>query len=592
MSGKVAEIKDLVNQSNLAASIVDKWVTYDQLRAGWLTEKRELRNYVFATDTTKTTNSQLPWKNKTTLPKICQIRDNLHANYMSALFPNDNWLEWEAYDATAAERQKKEAIKSYMANKLRLFGFMDTVSKLVYDYIDYGNVFADCEYVREFREENGDQRVVRQGPKAVRRSPVDVVFNPTASDFNSTFHIIRVVKTIGELEIDAEELDDDALRKALSEIKQYRASLNDYRNSDINKAFGYQVDGFGSYGEYLQTDYVEMFEFRGDVRDEKGEMLTNHRILVLDRTKVVFKEKLPQWSGKSYMVHGGWRYRPDNLYAMGPLDNLVGMQYRIDHLENIKADLFDLTAHPPLKIKGQVEEFEWQPFAQIYLGEDGDIETLRIDSTAIGADTQIALLQQQMEEFAGAPRQAVGIRTPGEKTAFEVNILEQNSSKMFQEKVVAFEINVMEPLLNNMLELARQTLDGADIVKILDPDIGVEQFITISPDDIRANGKIRPIGARHFAARAQMVQNYQGFRQIFGADPSVMNHVSGKREAEMFEELLGFKKFDLVRDNVRLEEQAQSQRLANELMRQLQEEQATPANEDEAAVEQSLRGPA
>jgi hypothetical protein len=41
---------------------------------------------------------------------------------------------------------------------------------------------------------------------------------------------------------------------------------------------------------------------------------------------------------------------------MGPLDNLVGMQYRIDHLENLKADVFDLIAFPPLKIKGYVED--------------------------------------------------------------------------------------------------------------------------------------------------------------------------------------------------------------------------------------------
>lgn len=48
------------------------------------------------------------------------------------------------------------------------------------------------------------------------------------------------------------------------------------------------------------------------------------------------------WLGKTSIVHAGWRYRPDNLWAMGPLDNIVGMQYRIDHLENLKADAMDL----------------------------------------------------------------------------------------------------------------------------------------------------------------------------------------------------------------------------------------------------------
>ena len=51
------------------------------------------------------------------------------------------------------------------------------------------------------------------------------------------------------------------------------------------------------------------------------------------------------------MADAGWRPRPDNLYAMGPLDNLVGMQYRIDHLENLKSDVFDQIAYPILKIR-------------------------------------------------------------------------------------------------------------------------------------------------------------------------------------------------------------------------------------------------
>ena len=51
-----------------------------------------MRNFLFATDTSKTSVGGLPWKNSTTLPKLTQIRDNLHANYMSAVFPNDNWL--------------------------------------------------------------------------------------------------------------------------------------------------------------------------------------------------------------------------------------------------------------------------------------------------------------------------------------------------------------------------------------------------------------------------------------------------------------------------------------------------------------------
>ncbi len=112
-------------------------------------EWRELRNYRFATDTTKTTNSKLPWKNKTTLPKLTQIRDNLHANYMDALFPNDNWMKWEGYNLEDSTQKKRRAIESYLKTKIRESNFRETVSQLLYDYIDYGNVFAEVTYVNQ-----------------------------------------------------------------------------------------------------------------------------------------------------------------------------------------------------------------------------------------------------------------------------------------------------------------------------------------------------------------------------------------------------------------------------------------------------------
>ncbi len=585
--GTVAEIHNLINENQLAADIANMWTSMDSQRSAWKAQTRETRSYIFATDTSTTQNNKLPWKNSTTLPKLCQIRDNLHANYMAALFPNDAWLRWEAYTQDAADKSKKDAIEAYMANKLRLFNFQDTVSRLLYDYIDYGNVFADSEYVKKFGEgEDGDE-VIAQGPRALRRSPYDVIFNLLASSFDESYQVIRHIKTIGEMHKELKENPDSGyLQEVLDDQVRLRQDLAAFSAPEIDKATGITIDGFGSFSEYLQSDYVELFEFRGSIHDKvNDEFLENYVITVIDRTKVFRKEPMPSWFAKSSMVHGGWRYRPDNLYAMGPLDNLIGMQYRIDHLENIKADLFDLIAQPPLKIRGMVEDFDWEPFAQIIVGEDGDVEVLKVDAVALQADTEIALLEAKMEEFAGAPKQAIGQRTPGEKTAFEVNVLEQNSSKMFIEKVVAFEINVVEPLLNNMLESARRHLDGTDVVGVMDTDLGVEEFLDISRDDLLARGKIRPIGARHFAIRAQQVQNYMGFRTLFGQDPGVMNHISGLSEAEMFEDLLGFEKFELVRPNIRLEEMAESQKLVNQLTKQVEEEAVTPVDEDEAAVQ-------
>lgn len=46
----------------LANKIADMWVRWDTSRAVWKSDQQELRNYLFATDTRKTSNSKLPWK--------------------------------------------------------------------------------------------------------------------------------------------------------------------------------------------------------------------------------------------------------------------------------------------------------------------------------------------------------------------------------------------------------------------------------------------------------------------------------------------------------------------------------------------------
>ena len=86
MAGRTLDFEEFIGTpDSLAKAIVSRYRDYDRYKNTWTEEKKELRNYIFATDTTKTTNSSLPWKNSTTIPKLTQIRDNLHANYMAAL---------------------------------------------------------------------------------------------------------------------------------------------------------------------------------------------------------------------------------------------------------------------------------------------------------------------------------------------------------------------------------------------------------------------------------------------------------------------------------------------------------------------------
>lgn len=585
MSGTVLDLfQDTTNDTKLATQIANLYTTFKNAINGKTRAWEELRNYLFATDTTTTTNAQLPWKNKTTRPKLTQIRDNLQANYMAALFPNDKWFKWIPDTPDSAKKKKARAIEAYMQAKFRESNFKHEVSKLVNDFIDYGNAFGDVAFEKTIATMGNVNVPIYIGPKVIRISPLDIVFDITAPSFMSSPKITRTLLSFGQIE--KLRRTDPAWAKigqeVIDRIKKNRqeAAGNPrmFESGDHAKLKALVADGFSTILQYYNSGMVEFLEFEGDYYDtENMKLYENHVITVVDRLYIVRKEPISNWFGTSYKKHIGWRLRPDNLIAMGPLDNLVGLQYRLDHLENLRADVFDLIAFPPLKVKGYVEDFKWGPNERIYMEQDSDVESLAPETIALNADMQIAQIEQTMEDMAGAPKQAMGIRTPGEKTAFEVSELMNAASRTFQMKAAQFEEMLLEPLINEMLEIARRNFDAAEIVRVINDQTGVSEFLTITPDDIKARGKLVPMGARHFAAQAQLVQNLSNLAatQIY-MDPSVSVHISGLRMAQLLEENLNLERFQLVSPNVRVFENADTQALMAHAQTQIQSEAVTP----------------
>ena len=560
MAGQTIEIEHIIDPDHMAVEIANRWSDWSNLRQQKVEEWKELRNYLYATDTTTTKNAMLPWSNSTTTPKLTQIMDNLHANYFATLFPQQKWMRFEADSKDGNLKSKRNVIQAYMNNKIRQSSFVNVASDLLYDYIQYGNCFATVTWEDQYQiKESGDYVVNYVGPRLVRVSPYDICFNPTASDFSKAPKIIKSIKTLGEIRKMIKDDPSKAYMEGVFEkMLSARAGVRGSDRGTYSKAEGFIADGFTSIEQYYESDYVEILTFYGDFYDSVEDKLHTDRVItIVDRAYVLANEENPSWLGSAPVFHAGWRPRPDNLYAMGPLDNLVGMQYRIDHLENLKADVFDQIAYPILKIKGDVEDFDFEPAARIYMGEEGDVGYLAPDATALNADMQIQNLENKMEEMAGAPRQAMGIRTAGEKTAFEVQSLQNAASRIFEHKTAHFERVFLEPILNAMLEVSRRNMNISDTIRVLDDATGALLFKEITKEDITAKGKIVPVGARHFAERARRVQNLTQLYQIKLSDPTVAAHMSGKEFARILADELG--EPTLFSENIAVSEQLETQ---------------------------------
>jgi hypothetical protein len=588
-SERVLSLKKLLDKDNTAELVSYKW---DELRSQMqpkLDESLELRNFVFATDTSTTSNAdvqeEFAWKNNVHLPKLCEIRDNLIAIYKSTWFPNDNWLKWEAYTLDQQTKEKRAVIEGYTSNKVRQSELPKTVgNRIGLDFIDYGNAFAEVVWRddRVFDEQGIKQKDGYVGPIGVRISPEDIVFDLTAARFQDSPKIIRRVMTVGDVVLWAKQLqlsDPDMAQKITSAL-DVRAEAAQYSSDDFNKVEGYAVDGFGNYHTYLTSGFVEILDFRGSIFDpESNELKQDHQILVMDRRTVLKSSEWDSWLRDGGVYHCPYRERPDNLWGMGPLDNLVGLQYRIDHLQGAKDDNVDLHIHPVKVITGDPDIVSWGPDHEIRLGEGESIDFKSPDLSHLNLDTEINYLLQLMEEFAGSPKQSRGFRTAGEKTLGEVSLLESNSNRLFLDKAIKFETEIIEPMVNAYVEAGRRNLDGSENVQIFNSELGFFQMMSVTAKDLEADGILRPVGARHFGQRNQQLTNLMQVSQS-QLWPMVAPHLSGLQLAELLKDNMQLTRFGLISEHAALFEAAEAQRTQQQIQRELEEESFVDTESD------------
>ena len=573
----------------MADEIINQWARYKLARVSWEGEMLEIRNYQYATSTNTTEVRSAGFNNSTTIPKLSQIAMNLKANYSSHLFGNPNWAQFEAFDSDAASMQSRKIVEAYVRTKLRRKDYEEVIDSCVDDWILTGMCFAQQRYVTEMGKDASGQTVaLYQGPVLERIAPQDIAFDVTARDFKSAIKIIRKVYSLGDIarlvESDAhsaftpellEELRQTKMMVKASGVIQAPEGVN-WKDELLTK------DGFGNMLDYANGDVVEVHEFYGDMYSmETGEFLQNYKITIIDRRKVIEKKPISSSNGSQLIYGTTWEPRPDNLIGMSPLARLVGMQYKLDKLENMRADIFDRIAFPDVVEVGDVEFYgtRGQIGGRYVVDENGSVNYLRPDATILNADFQIERVMATMEEMAGSPRNSTGFRTPGEKTKFEVQVLDNGGNRIFRDKTKRFETGFIEDILNDMVMLGRDNLGETDLVSTAGTEFGIEEFISIKAEDLNVSGKLRARGSTLFAEKANALQNLV---TLF-SNPAMIQligvHVSRIKLAEALEELGDFTKFGIITNNIGIQEDQASAKLQNQAQQSTEMNAAIDAEE-------------
>jgi hypothetical protein len=511
------------------------------------------------------------WDHTTHIPVVAEIFEDLIAIMADTVIPHEDWLSWRPYTRQAAQEEKRKKVLAYIRNRHELNGFNKTIMDLLADYVRYGNAFVLTE------AQTGLDGYV--GPVPIRISPYDIVFNPTAKHFDNTPKIIREVMDLGEFKKFAAENEDIVDKETVEKVLDRRGTYGTLSGAEVDKNTQYLPDGFGSFEEYyMHSGMVELLWMYGSVYDSyEKELHTDRKIVVADRCNVLMDVE----QANSRIRHAGYRPRPDNLWSQGALDNIVGMNYQINHRENSKSDAIDRFIHPDRLYRGDVDEIFDDNTGQIkYLApENGDVRDLSPDSSVLAFNSEIDTLTLRARSAARLPLQLAGFRTPGEKTATEVQSLNEGAFRGFINKAEQFEINLLEPMVKDEIEVGRENLSSVMQVAT-DSDDGFSTFLDVTKADLESNGVLVPYGARRFKRELQQMAMLQqmsssNLGQLIG------QHISTWNLAKTVERIGGFDKFEFIEKFAVIEEQQEAQSLQttaeeqqlNDLMQRQEEDE-------------------
>lgn len=532
--------------ASYVSNLYDSYQSYRTVnRSKW----EELESYLFATDTTSLKGGSAH-DHTTHIPVIADLKEELEAIMYAAVLPHDDFLHWTPFTLDAAAKQVRTKVKAYIKNRHSLNGFDKTFRKLLQDLVIYGNCFTQVVYVDE--RVNGVGYV---GPKPVRISPYDIVFDPTRSEFSRTPKIVRAVMTMGEFLKFAEGVKD-INPEVIQQMKERRTTVTALSRTELNKGNQYTPDGFTDMMAYYKSGVVEVLTFYGDVYDELShELRPNRCTIVVDRVALLteYDEPYPN------IFKGSWAEKPDSLWSQGPLDKVVGLNYQINHRENSKSDALDRFIYPDKVYIGDVEEIYDEATGQTkYLApEGGGVQDLVPDTTVLTADMHQDKLMMYARAAAGLPPQLMGFRTPGEKTAFEVQNLDDAALRKFLHKAAQFEMELLEPVVRAEIMIGNENFSSV-IQALSNDEEGIPMMLSITKEDLSANGKLVPVGARRFARQNQQIQTINmlansNLGQLIG------QHINTFNLARVVEELGAFDDFQFIDKFAAIAEQGEAQ---------------------------------
>lgn len=578
MAKETVTFRDYGDKSITAGDVASLFSEWDGLRETQLSLWEEIDRYVHSTDNSDFSDH---FNHSTFIPVVSEIHDDLQSIMYGTVFPHNDWLGWQPMDQGALDTEKRKKVLSYLKHIHTLNGLRETMRKVLDDYTRYGNCFVQVVYENRSQEtESGEVIPDYSGPSLRRISPYDIVFNPTATSFENTPKIIRELKSIGGfmswvqgLQARGVQVDEEAIER----VRNPNRSSTGVATSVEHKNAQYIPAGMNSIESYYNSGYVEILWFYGSVYDKETQEVTPNRLItVVDGSCVLFDVE----QVSSRVFKGTWKPRPDNLWGQGALDNIIGINYMINHRENGKSESLDRMIYPDRLYAGEVEEIYDENTDQMkYLTtEGGSVQDIAPDASVLSYQSEIEQYEARARRAARLPQQLSGFRTPGEKTAQEVQTLNDGAFRGFINRAEQFEQDVLEKVVKAEIMLARDNYGGAIPVPSQDED-RLYEFVQVTKDDLNTNARLVPYGARRFA---RLLQQQAGLQQLAagGLAEIVRQHMDTWKTAEAVNHVFGFEEFEMFDKFASISEEVERTQLVQQAQQEVAMSTEQPTQEE------------
>ncbi|MFM7469019.1 MAG: portal protein [Vampirovibrionales bacterium] len=440
-------------------------------------------------------------------PAVFEAVEQLQSTLMDALLPNQ-LLNFSVRGKTEADHRHANEVKQLLESKLSDAQLFKHTHQFIKQLLITGNSVMAFPWKKQTHqrpiqtplkrlgvtvgyETTWQEMVLYNAPQLECLNVFDVLLDPTASDPNQASLIRRFKSTLRELEADGlyQQLALANTELAKQQRTSKRSPLANGRTTALaNEGFNLdeqiQAQGVSSSNTAMPASPllptpVHLLEAWGTFVLQDGTVLENHVITVLEETGTLIRCEAHGYThtpNKKPFLWGTLTPVPNQLYGLGMVEPVLGLQYAINAFSNQKLDVLNLCINAPYTYLLSDDVFD----PNLLLNTPGALIPVKSHDTLRPLPLvaqNVAFAYEEINDLKAELMEASGVgRLLGQgydalnknKTALEVDALVSQGQQKVRGMVAHVEQSFLEPLLANVYGIMQRMDSPTETVQRLD----------------------------------------------------------------------------------------------------------------------------